>query len=508
MESVCSKKVDCLANAGQFDTLTCDCPLKQEEYPLEFPLSATKDNVFSLLSNSVSTPNAGDVPAQSDQKFSLKNLFQMPHDTGARQLQMYIDALPADQRYETLSSLVRKDWRWFCKAAPYLKFPEPKPLEPNKPINIGFRSYRLTIGGTERVVQSLANHFAENPNYHVTIFIDTLWADKIDFPLHQNVTLVPVRRPINWETLMAENPQDLMICPEGYAAESLQNILLLKALGIRILAQEHFNIAFSCPFKNFPQKMAYLPSLYSVCEAFSCLCRTDMREWHAHGVSNAICMLNPPTFPTHSVTPSTLQSKNILWVGRWDARQKRPELAIRTFAEILKKFPEARLIMLGTNDGNYAKHFQQCKRLILNLNIGDSIDIEGFRKDMAPYYSRGAVLLCTSAYEGFSLAVAEAKTFGLPVVSTTIPYLETLKSGCIQVQHANAADLANAVIELLENDEKRMKLGAEARQDILDNFSEEATLKKYDALIAAILAGREAVRDLCAADKQLLDLEQ
>ncbi|MDR0340552.1 MAG: glycosyltransferase, partial [Puniceicoccales bacterium] len=196
-----------------------------------------------------------------------------------------------------------------------------------------------------------------------------------------------------------------------------------------------------------------------------------------NGTANSVYLPNPPTFPVEDVTPAPLDSKTILWVGRWDKNQKRPELALRAFAKILKDVPDVRLIMLGTNTGQCQKCYLQCKKLIDRLGIGRAIDIAGFQKDLVPYYSSGALLLCTSTFEGFPMGIQEAKTFGLPVVSTAMPDLENLKRGCIQVPQGDADGLAAAAIDLLQNDEKRKKLGAEERQDVLKNFSSKATFE-------------------------------
>ncbi|MDR2667674.1 MAG: glycosyltransferase [Puniceicoccales bacterium] len=132
---------------------------------------------------------------------------------------------------------------------------------------------------------------------------------------------------------------------------------------------------------------------------------------------------------------------------------------------------------------------QQCKNIVRQLKIGHAVDIGGFEKDLAPYYSSGAMLLCASRFEGFHNGLQEAKIFGLPVVSTAMPYLETLKRGCIQVPQGDADALANAAVDLLQNDEKRKQLGAEARQDMIENFSAAITFGKYEALFDAIFKG-------------------
>ncbi|MDR2664154.1 MAG: glycosyltransferase [Puniceicoccales bacterium] len=434
-----------------------------------------------------------------------KDLFSRSPQEGAPILQRYLDGLPANERYDALAPLVRKEWKWFCRAAPHLKFPEPKPLREGEPIRIGISISKLKYGGAERVMQQLADHFANKSNYRATIFLDAQWANSIDYPLDPSVKVVPVKKFLNWEEEMRKHPQDLIICPEHWLATNFQNAFLLKSLGIRVLLQERSSSDFFSPFGNLSEKFEHLTPLYSACDGMSCLSRSDLRKWQGQGTTNSIYLPNPPTFPVESVTPSPLDGKKILWVGRWNQNQKRPELALRAFAKVLKKIPDARLVMLGENGGPCRSHFLKCKSLIEDLGIGHAVEIAGFQKNLVPYYSSGALLLCTSRIEGFSMAVQEAKTFGLPVVSTAMPYLETLRHGCVQVPQGDADALAAAAIDLLQDDGKRKQLGAEARRDLLENFSESAAYGKYEALIGAILEGPDAVRELCARDAEEMD---
>jgi glycosyltransferase involved in cell wall biosynthesis len=249
------------------------------------------------------------------------------------------------------------------------------------------------------------------------------------------------------------------------------------------------------PFKSANEKVDHLSRLYSSCEGVSVLSAAEQTTWRSNGLSNVIYLPNPPTFDVEKVAPSKLDSKKIIWVGRW-AKQKNPELAIRAFAKILKRVPDARLVMRGGCGGRRMQHGKLFAQL---LKVNNAVDIGEFEKNLMPYYSSGAVLLCTSRFEGFPMAIQEAKTFGLPVVSTAMPYLETLKRGSIQVPQGDADALANAAADLLQNDEKRKQLGAEARRDMIENFSAAVIFEKYEALFDAIFKGKDAVQELCAA---------
>ncbi|MDR2667601.1 MAG: glycosyltransferase [Puniceicoccales bacterium] len=438
--------------------------------------------------------------AQSTADAQQKNPFSMDPKSGAALLQEYLDGVQPNKRYQFLASLMRKQWKWFCRAAPYFTFPEPKPLREGEPIRIAFRTFNMTAGGIARIIQTLANHFADGKNYHISILVDESWMDRIDYKVHPNVELIPVKKNSTWENIFTEHPQDLVVCPQSGSVENFQMAFLLKFLGIRVLMQEHGGPYPHFLFNSHRERLAHLAPLYGVCDAVSCLTTVEVDRWRKKNVANSIYLPNPPTFRVEDVEPAALDSQTVLWVGRWEPVAKRPQLAIEAFAKILEKVPSARLVMLGTNTGQrYCATYERCVERIRELGIGHAVEICGFQCDLPPHYSSGALLMNTSLFEGFPMAIFEAKTFGLPVVTMAMPYVEVMKrGGCIQVPQGDVDALANAAIDLLLNGEKRKKLGAEARNDVEENFSYAAILGKYEALFDAIFKGKEAVRKLCA----------
>jgi glycosyltransferase involved in cell wall biosynthesis len=429
-------------------------------------------------------------------------IFSRSPAEGAPLLQVYLDKLPENERYSVFASLIQTHWKWLCKAAPYLKFPEPKPIPDGKVINIGIRIYRMTISGAQRAMQQFANCLAVDPRYHVTIFIDKKWANRIDYSLHANVSLAevtPRNGCIDLDGYMQDYPQDLFIFPESWRLRNIQNILLSKFVGTPIIAEEQ-DFAFRKWefFKNLHEKFELLGRLYSTCNALTCPSCVDLYQWRKAGVKNSIIRHNPSAFDPNMVTTQQPETKNILWVGHLDWRQKRPIMAVEAFAKVLEQEPDARLIMLGDYNQKSARS-KECKQFIEKHGIGHAVEILGFQKDIASYYANSALLVSTSLTEGSCNAFTEAKSFGRPVVATELPYLEKLQKGCIQTPRNDVDALAKAIIDLLKNPEKRQMLGEEGRLDVIKNFSSEVVHGQYEALIQAILhGGSNAVEDFCA----------
>ena len=86
---------------------------------------------------------------------------------------------------------------------------------------------------------------------------------------------------------------------------------------------------------------------------------------------------------------------------------------IRSFANVKKQIPNARLVILG--EGGYR---DKLEHLIRNLNLSNDVLLLGFQSNPHKYINKADIYVLSSYYEGFPNALAEAMACGLPVVST------------------------------------------------------------------------------------------
>jgi glycosyltransferase involved in cell wall biosynthesis len=113
---------------------------------------------------------------------------------------------------------------------------------------------------------------------------------------------------------------------------------------------------------------------------------------------------------------------DVLVVGRL-AEQKRPELAVRALAHLLRLKPQARLLFAG--DGPLR---EAVERLAAELGVGESVRILGHRDDIPALLTGAACLLLTSSYEGCPISVLEGMAAGLPVVAVASGGLDEIIS--------------------------------------------------------------------------------
>ena len=141
----------------------------------------------------------------------------------------------------------------------------------------------------------------------------------------------------------------------------------------------------------------------------------------------------------------------LLHVGSTIPR-KRIDLLLKIFAEVKKRFPQARLLRVGgpfTNDQ---------EELARELKVRDSIIVLPHldRDVLAAVYRRAALVLLPSEREGFGLPVVESMACGTPVVASDLSVLREV--GGQAATYCGVADVdawANALTELLRERTER-----------------------------------------------------
>ncbi len=98
-----------------------------------------------------------------------------------------------------------------------------------------------------------------------------------------------------------------------------------------------------------------------------------------------------------------------IYVGRVDT-EKNVDFLIRSFAKC-KLIGKAELTIVGT--GNC---LNKTKRSVESLNLQNSIYFVGKQSKLSDYYSNADYLVLPTKYEAFGFVIAEAQTFGVPVI--------------------------------------------------------------------------------------------
>lgn len=128
----------------------------------------------------------------------------------------------------------------------------------------------------------------------------------------------------------------------------------------------------------------------------------------------------------------------------------------------------------GVGEGTYAYHWFVGK--VLEAEQSGSIQFIGYQEDMPPLYASHDVLAHLSGLEAFPNAVLEASYCALPTI--TIPEsggtLEAMEDGATGFIVANGPAFREALLGYAHNPAQRLRHGANARANVLRNFSIES----------------------------------
>lgn len=193
-------------------------------------------------------------------------------------------------------------------------------------------------------------------------------------------------------------------------------------------------------------------------------------------------LLPPPSGP-----PS------VLFAGRFEAR-KGPEVLIRAVPELLRRVPDARVVLLGADTGvGEGGHAARLRAMVAELGVAGSVEIvERWGRDaVVEHLAEATVCVVPSRWESFGYVAAEAAALGRPVVASRIPALEDVVSDGVTgrlVPPDHPTALAEALADLLSDPAQAHQIGLRGARVIAqrcdpDRIAAE-TLDAYELAIS------------------------
>ena len=346
------------------------------------------------------------------------------------------------------------------------------PAAQGKVQRIGVYYHSLAGGGVQRVCAALINVWVQL-GHAVTLVTDTPPTPE-DEPIPESVqrVVIPAFDPADPETARQHvlawdgiaDEVDLMVCHAWAAPLVLCDLLALRSLGCRVLVHTHSVFTMPLLEAGMMDRFAALPDVYALADGVATLSETDACYWR-RSHPRVYTTVNPLTCRPADTPVNALNGRTILWAGRFSP-EKRPLDAVGVLRRVARVAPGVRMILLG--DGPEREALQ---RRIDAEGLRGQVELPGYQRDPLPWFRQADVFLCTSAYEGFGLAMAEAQTHGVPVVAYDMPYLTILQGGGhIAVPQGDENAAAQALIRVLTDGPFRRQLGAQARRNVEENL--------------------------------------
>ena len=172
---------------------------------------------------------------------------------------------------------------------------------------------------------------------------------------------------------------------------------------------------------------------------------------------------------------------------------KGQDLLIQSWVDVIKKFPTAKLTIIGEGAQYLALKLQ-----IKNLRLQSCVTLTGWVPDPRIYLARAQICVFPSLWplEGFGLVALEAMAMSRPVVGFKYGPLSeiiTPKTG-ILVASGDTCALAQAICSLLANPSLSSRLGQAGRRRFHKFFTFARVGPRYQDLFTQVLAQKFASR--------------
>jgi glycosyltransferase involved in cell wall biosynthesis len=189
--------------------------------------------------------------------------------------------------------------------------------------------------------------------------------------------------------------------------------------------------------------------------------------------------IDPEAFSCDGPTalPATTK-KRVIFVGRLEER-KGVKYLVEAIPGIFNECPDTEFVIIGDDTINAAGG-KQSTMAELQAFLRKEKALAGVKfiarvplADLPAYYRSCDICVVPSLYDNSPYTCLEAMACGRPVVGTsgggTKEYVTHGESGLI-VAPQDAGALQSAIVTLLRNDELRLRMARQARQDVLDKF--------------------------------------
>ena len=371
--------------------------------------------------------------------------------------------------------------------------PDPPGIRPGPVRRLAVFCWALRAGGAERCTSLLLRHFSSLPDLKIFLFLSRQ-PEPGDYPCPENVeiTVLPYRfyaRRARLSRLLTQKNIDTCLFIDHSLANTYYDILTAGELGIRTVAMEHSTISYPLHDFDLQNLMPLRQFGYLRTNIVTCLSRFDEYIWNSRGI-NARYMPNPLTFDIGDRPPFTeRKNKNLIFISRM-VPGKGVLDALKTVEEVRKRHPEVRLFMLGGfPDPDFERKMQDYVR---EHHLEEAVEFTGFTTEVGRYLAQSSIHLMPSSIEGYPMTLMEAKSYGLPTVAYSLPYLEAGREeyGTLMVPQGDHSAMAEKVSGLLDDFGKLNEM-ARKTYACLTCFDNQKVFAHWNALFHWLETGTE-----------------
>jgi glycosyltransferase involved in cell wall biosynthesis len=348
------------------------------------------------------------------------------------------------------------------------------------------------IGGTIRTTLNVVEHLAKS--HEVELISGVRWRERPHLPHPEGVkvTVLDDRRKSQlrtgvrgWLEGVLRRSPSILVPEEDWAFRNAslwsdlkmvrklhsleQGVLIttrpaynlvaarLAPRNVVTIGQEHMNMQ-----AHEPSLMEAIRAHYGELDALAVLTHDDRRDYLEllDGAPTTVVRIANALPPDLYGEPAEEREKVVIAAGRitW---QKGFDLLIQAFAPVAERHPDWRLHIYGKG-----RRFERLRTRVRRAHLYNNVFLMGATQRLGELMSRASLFALSSRYEGFGMVIVEAMSKGLPVVSFDCPrgpseIIDHGRDGLL-VENENVEALSQALLELIEDDERRRQMGVAA----------------------------------------------
>ncbi|HXU39911.1 MAG TPA: glycosyltransferase [Blastocatellia bacterium] len=131
---------------------------------------------------------------------------------------------------------------------------------------------------------------------------------------------------------------------------------------------------------------------------------------------------------------------------------------------------------------------------VRRLGCDKMVRFLGFRKDSADLMSAADLVILPSVAEAFGLVLTEALYLGVPVVATRAGGIPEIVDDGVDgtlVPPASTSALVSAIVDLLNDEDRRKKMAGAGRAKVLERFRFEDMVRSYETIYEGLVDNRQ-----------------
>lgn len=278
---------------------------------------------------------------------------------------------------------------------------------------------------------------------------------------------------------LKSNNIELLIVNQG-GLTSLIPLIKNELPKIKIIAWQHSS--YEVYINNYYKYIldSYLNGLKKA-DLVVCLTKSDQKKFIKIN-ENTHQIYNPLTIDNKGEI-CNVNKKNIIFVGRLEMETKGLDFLV-DIANALNK--DWKILVAG--DGSDKDKF---KKMLIKNNLVDRVILKGALNNdkLRELYTQGSIFISTSRWEGFGLAIIEAMSFGLPIVSFAnsgpIEILENGKYGKL-ISKDDVGEFICSLNMLIKNSNERLKMQRKSISRSQD-FKMSSIIKEWDNNLKSLI---------------------